>query len=429
MTAPLTVTVIGDCTVDLDTQREGSGWVSRLRDLLMITERERAVTVVDATEAGTTVHRLRERWCDDVLLCAPDVVLVHIGISDAWGMAEANNAYAKDPAALTAVLEELLVRAAARIPGTRIILLDPILNAIGRSPMRMGPVAEMLATYVPALRALATRRGLEWFAAGSLVTSAKQLRNSDEYLGCDPLGLDTDGCLLLAQGAADCIRASTTPGTVLQDGQRLLLIGDSITDSGRRSPGQRPMGSGYARLFQGLQAARSPTRSVHMINKGIGGDTIIDIESRWERDVTPYRPDWLLLYTGINDMNSIYGSRPVKLLPPAYGSGLERVLSRARTVNAQLQLVLLAPFFLSRDDHPDSYRCEMLTRMPAYSAEAARVARQFQARFLDLQVVMQSAMQRFGNRALGSHLGADLVHPGEFGSLVIADALALALGA
>jgi lysophospholipase L1-like esterase len=424
---PLFITVIGDRIPDLDavsSERIGSGWVSQLRDSLTLALPGRTLQVVDATEGETTAHRLRERWTDDVLLPRPGIVFVVVGLSDCWGVANANNPYAKDPAGVVAVLEDLLERARVRCPDTRVILVDPVLNPVDQSLLRLGPICEQILTYAVALRALGQRRGLAWLPAGTLVRQAKQVRASEEWLGTEAVGVDTCGAMLIAQDAARLVTgAGPAGGTRLRHGQTVLLIGDSITDAGRRSPNHRPMGCGYARLFQGLQAAREPATQVQLINKGIGGDTILDIESRWERDVTPYHPDWLLLYTGINDMNTIYGNRPVQVVPEVYGAALERCLNRARALNPELGIVLVSPFFLSRDDHPASYRYEMVCRLPGYRAVVERVAQAFQARHVDLQAVMEGAMARWGHRRLGSMLGADIVHPGALGSLVVAEAV------
>jgi lysophospholipase L1-like esterase len=430
MSQSLSITVVGDRTADFDLSPErraegGSGWVRRLGHLLAL-HRTDPVTVLDATEPGTTIHKLCERWCDDVLVPRPDVVLVHIGLSDAWGVCDKNNTYARDPATVIAVLVDLLARCRERCPATRVILVEPFVSSIDESLQRTGPVRTALIPYAVALRELAERSGLGWLPAGELVTAAKELRQDDEWLGTDATALDTCGSLLLADHALRLITGLPPAApTALATGQTMLLIGDSITDCGRRV-GAKPMGSGYAWLFQGLQSAREPGKVVRFINKGIGGDTCVDLESRWSRDALRQRPDWLLLYTGINDLNSTYGRR-IAVTPEWYHATLHRCLTASRSANPTLGLIVLAPFFLSRDDHPDSYRAEVLRRLPGYRDAAASLAQEFDARFVDLQAVMRPLMERFGNRALGNNLGADIVHPGELACLAIAEAVYAAL--
>ena len=425
-----TVTIVGDRIPDLDLPRErrdeaASGWVRRLDHLLAL-HLPTPVSVTDASEAGMTIHKVRERWFDDVLMPAPEVVLVHVGLSDAWGFSAGNNGQAKDAATCVALLAELVALSRARNPATRIILVEPVLTSIDESVQRTGPVRTALLGYRSALQAFAQAEGLAWLPAGSLVDAAKRRRDDDEWLGAEAIGLDTVGSLLLADAALRVIAGlPAAAGTALGDGQTFLLIGDSITDADRRFQG-KPMGRGYARLLQGLQVAREPTKPVQFINRGIGGDTAIDIEARWQRDALAHRPDWLLLYTGINDYNSRFG-RPVTVTPELYRASLARCLQRARTAHPGLGLVVVGPFMLTRDALPGSYRSDVRAGLPAFTAAAAALAREFGARFVDLQAVMDPLMARFGNRVLGTQLGADVVHPSELACLAIAEAVYEAL--
>ena len=65
----------------------------------------------------------------------------------------------------------------------------------------------------------------------------------------------------------------------LKDGERFLLIGDSITDCGRREE-CAPHGCGYAAMIQGLVCAVAPQLRIEYLNRGIGGNTVVDLEAR-----------------------------------------------------------------------------------------------------------------------------------------------------
>ena len=56
------------------------------------------------------------------------------------------------------------------------------------------------------------------------------------------------------------------PDFLLQDGQTMLYIGDSITDCGRRAA-EAPLGGGYVRLFTEMATASHPDRAIRHINK------------------------------------------------------------------------------------------------------------------------------------------------------------------
>ncbi len=94
------------------------------------------------------------------------------------------------------------------------------------------------------------------------------------------------------------------PGRVLRGPQRgkeagvtrrILFIGDSITDAGRRDDPDG-LGRGYVRL---LAERLRPAWSV--VNRGIGGDRVCDLRARWDEDALSHAPDAVSIFVGIND--------------------------------------------------------------------------------------------------------------------------------
>lgn len=88
---------------------------------------------------------------------------------------------------------------------------------------------------------------------------------------------------------------------VLQDGQTVVMIGDSITDCDRRGS-NAPLGNGYVQLVGGLAIAKHPERKIRWVNTGVSGNTITDLAQRWEADVLAHRPTWLSISIGVNDV-------------------------------------------------------------------------------------------------------------------------------
>jgi hypothetical protein len=58
---------------------------------------------------------------------------------------------------------------------------------------------------------------------------------------------------------------------IFATGQRLLFIGDSITDCGRTGPAA-PYGDGYVSLLRALVTVRHAERDLTWINRGVAGD-------------------------------------------------------------------------------------------------------------------------------------------------------------
>ena len=93
---------------------------------------------------------------------------------------------------------------------------------------------------------------------------------------------------------------------LFQSGEKVLFIGDSITDCGRRGD-HAPLGSGYVKKVTELITAKYPGRRIEYVNKGIGGDIVEGLEARWDVDVIAEQPDWLSVKIGINNASRQLG--------------------------------------------------------------------------------------------------------------------------
>ncbi|MBP1993125.1 SGNH/GDSL hydrolase family protein [Paenibacillus eucommiae] len=87
---------------------------------------------------------------------------------------------------------------------------------------------------------------------------------------------------------------------LLHEGQKIVFIGDSITDCGRKDDPEN-MGGGYVRVIRDYLSIVRPEISLQVENRGISGETILDLKARWNEDIIELRPDWLSVSIGIND--------------------------------------------------------------------------------------------------------------------------------
>ena len=91
-------------------------------------------------------------------------------------------------------------------------------------------------------------------------------------------------------------------GIVLKPVDRVLFIGDSITDADRLLPSYSPYGFGYAHFAAYRLLASYPDFKLDILNTGISGNTIRDLSSRWESDCIDLKPDILSVLIGVNDI-------------------------------------------------------------------------------------------------------------------------------
>jgi lysophospholipase L1-like esterase len=208
---------------------------------------------------------------------------------------------------------------------------------------------------------------------------------------------------------------------LLQDGQTLLFVGDSITDCGRARPFGHGdgLGEGYVCLVDSLLASIRPDQSIKVLNTGIGGNRITDLEARWQSDVLDLKPDWLSIMIGINDVWRQFDNAadPGQVTPEYFESALRQLVDR---VQSDLSgLVLMTPFFI------ESNRADpMRTMMDQYGALVKRVAVDVGAHFVDTQV----AYDRYLVHRPASSLAEDRVHPGQVGHLILAKAFLESVG-
>jgi len=186
----------------------------------------------------------------------------------------------------------------------------------------------------------------------------------------------------------------------------ILFIGDSITDAGRREDEDGHLGDGYVRIIAG----RIPNREV--INVGIGGDRAVNLRERWQEDVIDRAPDLLSVYVGINDTWRRYDADD-PTSAASFESDYRGMLEQA-VDELSPQLVLIEPFVLPVTEGQKRWHEDLDEKR----AIVGRLAADFGAAFIPLQLLLDAAAKQHGAAALAE----DGVHPTALGHRIIADA-------
>jgi len=210
--------------------------------------------------------------------------------------------------------------------------------------------------------------------------------------------------------------------TQIRNGQKIVFIGDSITDCGRRVA-HRPLGDGYVKMFADLMIIRESAKRVAIINKGISGDNVLGLRNRWTDDVLRNRPDWLSIKIGINDLHGCLLSGRKDLALQAYEVAYREILERTRAVLPKCQILLIDPFYISRDTVPNSQRKQVLDSMPDYLAVVDRLSRIFKTRHIKTHKLFGHLLKYYQTDTFC----AEPVHPNPTGHLAITEAIYEAL--
>ncbi len=124
-----------------------------------------------------------------------------------------------------------------------------------------------------------------------------------------------------------------------------LFQGDSITDGnrGRDNDPNHIMGHGYAFSIASRLGARLPESGLSFYNRGISGNTVADLQARWQKDTLDLKPDVLSLLIGVNDTERALQQND-GAAAKAYEDGYRALLRQTRAQLPHCLLVLCTPF-------------------------------------------------------------------------------------
>lgn len=209
----------------------------------------------------------------------------------------------------------------------------------------------------------------------------------------------------------------------VQSGQKVLFIGDSITDAGRRAA-ERPYGIGYASLFRDMLIAREPEKQIEIINKGIGGNTAWQMRDRWTDDMLFFKPDYLVILIGINDLHQgIRGNMEKDEALKQHKEAYDEVLARTKEELPDCKIVLLEPFYMSRDGASKSFRTEVLEVLSDYIAVTHEMSKKYNTKLIKTQELFQNVLKYYETDTICP----EPVHPNRTGHMVMAEAVYSAL--
>jgi lysophospholipase L1-like esterase len=192
-------------------------------------------------------------------------------------------------------------------------------------------------------------------------------------------------------------------GLILKPDQTIVFIGDSITDAGRLQRAYRPFGNGYVHFTANYLLAKYPQLNFRIFNTGINGNTMRDLERRWERDCLSHKPDVLSVLIGINDLwqTLTAGRESEGAEVREYESTYQRLLAAVKQ-QGDCQFILMEPFMFC-DDAED----RMFRDLPAYIKAVHNLAEQFDAALVPLQ----SAIDEKIKTVASDKWSDDMVHP------------------
>ena len=217
--------------------------------------------------------------------------------------------------------------------------------------------------------------------------------------------------------------AAVLLGSSLSAGERIAVLGDSITHGGQ-----------YVGFLQLLHELRCPQKEVQIINCGLGGESAEGGLARFDYNVLAENPDTIAIMFGMNDIGrntygeglsnrNLDGARKKALAD--YERNLRELVARARKAKKRVILFSPTPY----DEYGAERKCASLKGCNEVGLRrCAEIVRKIgvdsQVEVLELYPQLTAILKKEVN----TPILADRVHPGSVGSIIIAGELFLALG-
>lgn len=200
---------------------------------------------------------------------------------------------------------------------------------------------------------------------------------------------------------------------------RIVFVGDSITDCNRdyeaQLAGWGSFGDGYVNLINAFTTSLVPEKEYMIINKGISGNTVLDLKNRWQEDVLDVAPDVVTIMVGINEVwryvDSVFSQVPLVSVEEFESVYRELIVTTKKTTN---DIILMSPFMFE-----ENHNNEMRKRLVDYQKVTKDLSAEFNLIFIDVQAPVDEFLTQQSSYALSS----DRVHPSTIsGHMLIAKA-------
>ena len=217
--------------------------------------------------------------------------------------------------------------------------------------------------------------------------------------------------LLFALFAFTASLPAADPMPAFPKGARILFQGDSITDGnrGRSADPNHILGHGYQFIVAARFGTQLAERDLTFLNRGISGNTVLDLEKRWDKDTLELLPDMLSVLVGVNDNSK-------GVAPELYEQTFDRLLAAVKAANPAVKLVLCEPFALRVGKKAEVWD-EWFPGIVQRQQIVARLAAKHGAALVHFQAIFDAACQR----APAGYWIWDGVHPTYSGHQLMAE--------
>ncbi len=222
--------------------------------------------------------------------------------------------------------------------------------------------------------------------------------------------------LLLVFCACGVVWAESTP-TPLAKGDRIVFLGDSITQAGAGP-------KGYVSLIRNAIDEKHKDLGIEVIGAGISGNKVPDLQRRVDKDVIAKKPTIVVIYIGINDVwhgekDPARGTSPEK-----FEAGLKEVIGKCTAAGARV--VLCTPSVIGEKSDGSN---KLDAQLDQYSDISRKVAGELRLTLCDLRKAFMDHLKAHNaDQKEAGVLTSDRVHLNDAGNRFVADVMLKSLG-
>ncbi|MGY0402010.1 SGNH/GDSL hydrolase family protein [Carnobacterium jeotgali] len=197
---------------------------------------------------------------------------------------------------------------------------------------------------------------------------------------------------------------------------RILFIGDSVTDGDRDRTTGADLGQSYPLIIAKNLTKHYPELELTFFNRGIGGDKLSDMAARWREDCLVLKPTIVSILIGINDTWHTVGQEQFGRIEELQRFEQQyRLLLESLQRELKCQIILMEPFVLPYPKDREAWRHDLNPRIEV----VRKLANEFQADLIPLDGILNT----IGIKKTYAYLtGEDGVHPTPAGHRTIANA-------
>ncbi|CAN5532712.1 SGNH/GDSL hydrolase family protein [soil metagenome] len=206
--------------------------------------------------------------------------------------------------------------------------------------------------------------------------------------------------------------ATAADSPVLQKGDKIVFLGDSITAGGVKP-------TGYVTLIKNHLADKHKDLNIEVIGSGVSGNKVPDLQKRLEKDVLAKKPTLVVIYIGINDV--WHGEKdPARgTAPDKFEAGLKEIIGKIKDNGSRV--VLCTPTVIG-EKKPGTNSLDK--KLDEYADISRKVAKDTETPLCDLRKAFQAAITKTNETEKEKGvLTSDRVHLNDAGNKLVAETM------